>query len=85
MSLLANGTEPIVEDEISRRFLYPGEVVIGPHSAYLTERRRLLADLGEYHESVKVRHWANTLLPDLDMFISRELAREEQEEDDGLL
>jgi len=66
--------------EMTRRFLYPGQVVSGEYSIYLASRRTLLAQLASETIDSKVRDWARALLPDMDNMIEEEKLRESEQD-----
>jgi hypothetical protein len=61
--LLVQTDDGTVEEELSRHFLYPGEVVMGPYSEYLSRRRQLLERRTRGGSPERVRRWAAQLLP----------------------
>jgi hypothetical protein len=78
-ALLETDYDASVVDELTRRFLYPGEVVMGPYSEYLTRRRVLLERRTDEGFTAKVRQWATQLLQIVDQMILDERLREEEE------
>jgi hypothetical protein len=66
--------------EVTRRFLYPGQIVSGPFSVYLTSRRELIARLELENSDSKVQNWARELLPVMDDMIAEEQLREAEQE-----
>jgi hypothetical protein len=58
------------------RFIFPGEVVRGPYSQRLQERRKQAAEIATSHPSPAVRHWAQETVRALDEFIEGQLQRE---------
>jgi hypothetical protein len=79
-------SSPAIEQELSRRFLYPGgrflypgEVVFGPYSDYLARRLQIVARYAKESASPNTRGWAAKLLPIMDQMIRDERLREEEE------
>jgi hypothetical protein len=66
--------------EVTRRFLYPGQIVRGPFSVYLISRRELIARLELENSDSKVQNWARELLPVMDDMIAEEQLREAEQE-----
>lgn len=70
------GTDDAFVKEVVVRFVFPGEVVMGPYSRRLEERlvqaRRMQAD----HPSATVRRWAGEAIAALEEMIPAEVLRE---------
>lgn len=76
-ALLATGNSRLLEESVGR-FLYPGEVVSGPYSEYLKDRRALLERW--VVATPELTPLAEAAIPSLDDWIAREELREAEDD-----
>ena len=67
--------EEAIQQAVSR-FVFPGEVVRGPYSRRLQERRDEADAVAHSHPSPAVRRWATEAVATLDEFIASQITRE---------
>jgi hypothetical protein len=73
---------PDLDEEVTRRFLFPGEIVVGKYSSYLKSRRAVLERIAAGEDGEQIRAWARELIPDLDKMIAAEERREAEMDTD---